>query len=155
MSEQPWVPGQQLASLTKTMTAERMRRYADALETCTHDSATPLVAEPNIHTDDEIARATGLPARVADGMVSTNWVSSLLADVAGDGYLSRGSLFTRYVKPIFVDERIEIVVTITDRNAVGDDYDKIFTEVSCLNPNGEVATGGRATFVVPRGYRSS
>lgn len=149
-----WLPGTEIASLTRTMTAERMRWYADALETCTHDSEVPVVAELNIHTDDDIARATGLPARVSDGMVSTNWVSTLLADLAGDGYLAHGSLFTRYVKPIFVDERIEVVIRVVERTPEPDGQERIHTEVSCTKEDGQVATGGRATFLVPEGHRS-
>jgi acyl dehydratase len=137
------------------MTAERMRWYADALETCTYDSELPIVAELNIHTDDDIARATGLPARVADGMVSTNWVSTLLADLAGDGYLAHGSLFTRYVKPIFVDERIEVVIRVLERTLESDDQERIHVEVACNKEDGQVATGGRASFLVPRGYRAN
>lgn len=149
-----WVPGAEVASLSRTMTAERMRWYADALETCSQDTDRPVVAELNIHTDDDIARESGLPARVADGMVSTNWVSTLLADAVGDGYLVHGSLFTRYVRPIFEDERIEVVVRVSERTSVGDGHDKIHAEVSCTKADGQVATGGRATFLVPEGYRS-
>ena len=74
-----------------------------------------MLAGPNIHTDDALARANGLPGRVADGMVSTNWISTLLTDAFGGRYLEGGSLRTRYVRPIFEDERIEVVVRITDR----------------------------------------
>jgi len=148
-----WVPGAELPSRTRTMTAERMRWYADALETCTHDTDRPIIAPLNIHTDDEIARASGLPARVADGMVSTNWISSMLADTFGDGYLGKGSLRTRYVKPIFEDERIEIVIRVTDRVPQGDGQDRILADVSCVKENGQVATGGSATILVPSEHR--
>jgi acyl dehydratase len=130
------------------MTAERMRWYADALETCTHDTDRPLVAAPNIHTDDEIARANGLPARISDGMVSTNWISSMLADAFGEDYLARGSLRTRYVRPIYEDERIEVVVRITGREQTDGGRRRLTAEVACLKPGGEVATGGSATILL-------
>jgi acyl dehydratase len=133
------------------MTAERMRWYADALETCTHDTDRPLVAAPNIHTDDEIARANGLPARVADGMVSTNWISSMLADAFGEDYLARGSLRTRYVRPIYEDDRIEVVVRVTGRESTGDGHHRLTADVACVKQDGEVATGGTATILLADG----
>ena len=49
-------------------------------------------------------------------MVSTNWISTLLTDAFGERYLEGGSLRTRYVRPIFEDDRIEVVVRITGTN---------------------------------------
>jgi acyl dehydratase len=127
------------------MTAERMRWYADALETASAGSSTPIIAEPNIHTDDALARANGLPARVADGMVSTNWIHSLLADTYGLSYLEGGSLRTRYVRPIFVDERIEVVVRVANRERDPDGGERLVADVQCVKADGQVATGGAAT----------
>jgi acyl dehydratase len=143
-----WQPGTALPTRTKVMTAERMRWYADALETCTGDGDLPVIAPLNIHTSDEIARANGLPARVSDGMVSTNWISTLLADEVGDGYLAGGSLRTRYVRPIFEDDRIEVVVRVTERTSVAEGRARVTAEVACVKPDGQVATGGTATFIV-------
>jgi acyl dehydratase len=131
------------------MTAERMRWYADALDTCSQDSDHPLIAPPNIHTDDEIARANGLPGRVADGMISTNWISSLLADTFGEAYLARGSLRTRYVRPIFEDERIEVTVRIVSREATEGSAEELIADVACTKADGQVATGGSATILLP------
>jgi hypothetical protein len=146
-----WTPGTELPRLARTMTAERMRWYSDALHTVTAAASEPLLAGPNIHTDDEIARANGMPSRVADGMVSTNWISSLLTDAYGDGYLRGGSLRTRYVRPIYEDERIEVVVRVTKRTGTGGDPDRLVAEVVCVKEDGEVATAGVATVVVGEG----
>jgi MaoC dehydratase-like protein len=140
-----WLPGNELPRIVRTMSAERMRWYADALHTVEAGSTQPLVAPPNIHTDDEIARANGLPARVADGMVSTNWISTLLADTFGERYLEGGSLRTRYVRPIFVDERIEVVVRITEGESMSDGDPRLVAQVSCVKSDGVVATAGTAT----------
>jgi acyl dehydratase len=140
-----WLPGTELPRIVRTMSAERMRWYADALHTVEAGSGQPLVAPPNIHTDDEIARANGLPARVADGMVSTNWISTLLAETFGQCYLAGGSLRTRYVRPIFVDERIEVVVRISEGESPSDGDSRVVAEVSCVKSDGVVATAGTAT----------
>lgn len=161
-----WAPGMEVSCLTRTMTAERMRWYADALETISHAGSPFVIAAPNIHTDDEIARANGLPSRVADGMVSTNWVASALVARFGDGLLRGGTLQTRYVRPIFVDDHIEVVARVV---RVEDDVDpegaaggggdggrdgmgvvRLSLDVSCVKSSGEVATAGAATLLVPR-----
>jgi acyl dehydratase len=126
-----------------------MRWYADALHTVAALSAEPLIAEPNIHTDDDLARANGLRARVADGMVSTNWISSLLAEAYGMHYLEGGTLRTRYVRPIYLDERIEVVVRVTAREEDPRGGERLVADVQCIKEDGEVATGGVATIRVP------
>ncbi len=136
-------PGFELPRLRRTMTEERMRWYSDALHTVTEAAAVPLSSGANIHTDDAVARANGLPGRVADGMISTNWISGLLAEAYGDDYLARGSLRTRYVRPIFVDDRIEVVVRISSREETPDGT-WLLADVSCLKATGEVATAGQA-----------
>jgi acyl dehydratase len=132
------------------MTPERMRWYADVLETVSAGSSIPIVAEPNIHTDDDLARANGLPARVADGMVSTNWIQSVLVDTYGINFLEGGSLRTRYVRPIFVDERIEVIAQVTGRERHGDTGERLVLDVRCVKGDGQLATGGTATVRVPR-----
>jgi len=131
------------------MTAERMRWYADAMETVSSGADHPIIAEPNIHTDDDFARTNGLPGRVADGMVSTNWISSLLTDAFGERYLEGGSLRTRYVRPIFEDDRLEVVVRITGREVAEDDVERLLIDVACIKSDGQVATGGTATVRAP------
>jgi hypothetical protein len=143
-----WTPGTELPRFARTMTAERMRWYADALATVEEGASTPIVALPNIHTDDDLARANGLKSRIADGMVSTNWISTLLADTFGEHYLEGGSLRTRYVRPIFEDERIEVVVKITDRTSMPEGGEVLLADVACVKADGEVATGGAATIRV-------
>jgi acyl dehydratase len=131
------------------MNAERMRWYSDALETVALRSAEPILAKPNIHTHDGLARANGLPARVADGMVSTNWISSLLTEFYGMNYLEGGSLRTRYVRPIYVDDRIEVVVRVTARQLAPEGHEQLVAEVTCVKGDREVATAGIATVRVP------
>jgi 3-hydroxybutyryl-CoA dehydratase len=140
-----WVPGEVLPPLVRSMTAERMRWYCDALETALAATDTVVRAGPNIHTDDGLARANGLPGRVADGMISTNWVSTLLVDTFGDAVWDGGSLRTRYVRPVFEDEQITTVVTVRNVEPVGGGRRRLTAEVSCTNDRGEPCTVGEAT----------
>jgi 3-hydroxybutyryl-CoA dehydratase len=140
-----WAPGTEIRRPARTMTAARMRWYADALHTLVANSQEPLVAGPSIHTDDTVADANGLPSRVADGMISTNWVSSALTEAFGEGYLKGGTLRTRYVRPIFEDERIEVVIRVTGRRTDDDGVERVDADVACLKADGTVATSGTAS----------
>lgn len=137
-----WTPGQEVHRMQRTMTAERMRWYADAIETSL--AGHPVTAAPNIHTDDEVARASGLPGRVADGMVSTNWLSSILVETFGDAFLRGGSLRTRYRRPITEDALVDTVVRV---RGIGEQSDgrQLMLDVWCETPDGERRTVGEAS----------
>jgi len=145
-----WETGTQIVKRSRVMTAERMRWYADALESCAQDDGQAVIAPLNIHTSDEIARDNGLPARVSDGMVSTNWISTALTDVFGDSYLATGSLLTRFRRPILVDEKIDIQITVRAAEATPEGETFLTLDVACVKSDGEVATAGNATVVLGR-----
>jgi hypothetical protein len=140
-----WLPGQVLPPLVRSMTAARMRWYCDALETALAASDEVVRAGPNIHTDDGLARANGLPGRVADGMITTNWVSSMLFDSFGDAIVKGGSLRTKYIRPVFEDERITAVVTVRTIEPLADGRRLLTADVSCTNEGGQACTVGEAT----------
>ena len=82
-------------------------------------------------------------------MVSTNWIHSILAGTYGLNFLEGGSLRTRYVRPIFEDECIEIVVRLTAREPDPDGGELLVADVQCVKSDGQVATGGIATVRIP------
>src|ERR1700730_9632279 len=140
-----WLPGQVLPPLVRSMTAARMRWYCDALETALAASEEVVRAGPSIHTDDALARANGLPGRVADGMITTNWVSSMLFDRFGDAILHGGSLRTKYIRPVFEDERITATVTVRTVERLADGRRLLTADVTCTNHRGQACTVGGAT----------
>jgi len=140
-----WLPGEVLPPLVRSMTAARMRWYCDALETALAASDEVVRSGANIHTDDGLARANGLPGRVADGMITTNWVSTVLFDSFGDAVLNGGSLRTKYIRPVFEDERITAVVTVRTVEPLADGGRRLTADVSCTNDRGQPCTVGEAT----------
>jgi 3-hydroxybutyryl-CoA dehydratase len=129
------------------MTAERMRWHCDGLESALADRL--VVAGPNIHTDDQFARANGLPGRVADGMISTNWLSNILLGAFGDAYLAGGRLRTRYRRPVFVDVPLSAVVRVAELRPGPDGERELVAEVFCETPDGERVTEGEAAVPLP------
>ena len=76
---------------------------------------------PNIHTDPEFARSVGLPDVIADGSQTTSEIARYLTEFFGDGYLAGGTLFTKYVKPVFPGNRLSIDLEIVDRSKEEED----------------------------------
>jgi acyl dehydratase len=129
------------------MTAERMRWHCEGLESALAGRLVTVGA--TIHTDDEFARANGLPGRVADGMISTNWLSGILLEAFGDAYLIGGSLRTRYRRPVFADTPLTGVVQVAERRPGPDSGDRLVAAVWCETPDGERVTEGEASVPLP------
>ena len=139
-----WTVGDELAPITRRMTRERMRWYADALLGTSEPEPAPMIAEANVHTDDEFAKGEGLSGIISDGMISTNWISSVLLSGFGRAYLERGRLQTKFIKPIFEDQVITaraLVLAVSE----GDHGLDVELEVWCEDERGQKCTVGSAT----------
>jgi acyl dehydratase len=66
-------PGQTLPALTKHVTVEQIRRYAEA-----SGDRNP------IHLDETFARAAGLPGVIAHGMLTMAFANQMVTDWLGD-----------------------------------------------------------------------
>lgn len=120
-----------------------MRWYCDALETAASQSGEFIIAEPTIHTDAGYARAQGLPGIIADGMLSTNYISSLLYRHFGLNYLCGGELLTKFIRPVYEDDVVQAHAVVTGAGADGYALD-----VWVQTADGQKVTVGTATVPV-------
>ncbi|MBI2847109.1 MAG: MaoC family dehydratase [Chloroflexi bacterium] len=134
--------GYELPTLTRTMTQELMTKYGDGILSVSAGKFTPYGV--NIHTDAEYAKSQGLPAPVADGMVSTCWLSEMLTDFFGEGFLVGGRLLNKYIKLVFAGDVLTMKATITKKEQVGSAV-RYEMDVACVNQKGEPVTVGTAT----------
>jgi 3-hydroxybutyryl-CoA dehydratase len=81
----------------RAITVERVRWYGDGLVTAAVGGVTQVGS--NVHTDEAYAREQGLSSAVADGMLATNWISSMLLARFGPSFLTGGELRTKYIRP--------------------------------------------------------
>lgn len=133
---------------SRLMSRERMRWYCDALETTALGTGEFVIAEPTIHSDDDFALNNGLPGIIADGMISTNWISSMLVAAFGNRYIARGELHTKFIRPIYEDEMIEtkgVVRSVENESDAGEVY---VLDVWCQTASGEKCTVGVARIPV-------
>ena len=131
------------------MSRERMRWYVDGQPTIAADDGRIHTQPPTIHDDDDYARKQGLPGIIADGMISTNWIQSLLIDVFGAEVASRSRLRTRYVAPIYEDHVILTCIRVKSVTADATGANNYDLEVWCEDAAGKTDTTGEAQVCAP------
>ncbi|HWC03287.1 MAG TPA: MaoC family dehydratase [Methylomirabilota bacterium] len=90
--------GAEITGPARRMTAERIEWYDSAMLSAARGELAQVGS--NIHTDEAYARSQGLPAVIADGMIMTNWISSMLVEHFGLSYVERSELRTKFIKPV-------------------------------------------------------
>lgn len=145
MSAPRLTPGTTVTAPFRAMTRERMRWYVDAQPTIAADDGRIHTQEPTIHDDDDYARAQGLPGIIADGMVSTNWLQGLLIDVFGPGVTGRSRLRTKYIAPVYENDRIRPVLEVLSCVEEAGGATAVACKVWCEDDGGRIVTVGEAT----------
>jgi hypothetical protein len=135
--------GAELTGPARTMTMERTGWYSMGM--LAGGTGERQSVQHNIHTDHEYARQQGLPAAIADGMHSTNWLSALLTGHFGPHYIIRGSLRTKYIRPVLVDAVLTPRAVVTAREDLGADGVLYRLDVWCEDEHGTKLTVGEAT----------
>ncbi len=138
--------GTVLRSAPRQMTRERMRRYVDVQDTVAYDDGRIHAQPPTIHDDDEYAKSQGLPGIIADGMVSTNWILSLLLDVFGQDVTRKGKLRTKYILPIYEDQTVISFAEVKSVERTSDDETTYFMDVWCEADGKKVTVGESVVF---------
>ena len=101
----PTATGPELASLTKTIDERRCWMFSGP--------------ERTYHTDREQAKKLGFPSIVVQGMMSTCFVSQLMQDHFGEGWLRGGRMSTKLINVLWVDETVTIHGRIRDEEREG------------------------------------
>jgi acyl dehydratase len=141
-NSQPLPVGTRIAGPVRVMTAERIEWYDSAMLSAAKGELARVTV--NIHTDENYAKAQGLPAIIADGMISTNWCSEMLIEHFGMDYVERGELRTRFIKPTFLGVTVSVRGMVT--SAVPKEGGVILytLDVWCEDENGLKLTVGDA-----------
>jgi hypothetical protein len=133
----------------RTMTRERMRWYVDIQDTVYYDDGRIHPQAPTIHDDEDYAREQGLRGIIADGMISTNWIMSLLIDVFGDGILEHGGLRTKYIAPVYEDQSLVTCARVASVAQEPEGSVVYHLDVWCEDDTGRKYTVGDATVYAP------
>ncbi len=132
----------ELTPIVRTLTQERMTAYSE-------DSANALRGK-SIHTEPAAAMARGYGATVAQGLMSADYISELMAGVFAQGWFIGGRLSLAFVKPALCGETLTANGRLIQRSDEGA-FMRDAYEVWCENARGEAVTVGTASGLLPPG----
>ena len=93
--------GQALPSLVKDVSQRRIDVYSG-------------VRPRSIHSDEAWARQKGFRTCLAQGMMSTAYVSQLMVKLLGPGFARGGTLSMAFIKPVYAGDVLTAVSTVVD-----------------------------------------
>ncbi len=138
--------GSLLPTRELVVTPERVQWYGDGMHTAA--TGQRRRAGQNIHTDAEYAKGQGLTTAIADGMMSTAWISSMLLEAFGRDYLERGELRTKYIKTTDVGITLKVLGRVRERDEQADGSIRFVLDVWTEDKTGVKLTDGDAVIYV-------
>lgn len=130
--------GAEFAGRTKTVTAYRTLQFSGEWP---RGDSWPAV---NVHTDDEFAVKCGLPARAASGAMLQGYLTELLTDLFGEGWLSGGTPDMKFIAIVRIDALVTSFATVVSKEEDGERT--IFNlDVRCETGDGTLVGVGTAT----------
>ena len=97
----------------------------------------------NIHTDDEVARRAGLPRAVATGRHPVSFITELMVDHLGMGFITGGAVEVSFVKLIFPGDVLTLRAVLKEKTPDEGATQYLF-DVSLTNQDGGAVTVGTA-----------
>jgi acyl dehydratase len=122
---------QTLPSLVKEISQRKIDAYS-------------VVRARSIHTDESWARAKGFRAPLAQGMMSTAYVSEMMTRFLGAGFVKGGTISMAFVKPVFAGDRLTVHGVVKDRQPEKGGT-RVTVEVWCVNQGGQTTAIGTAS----------
>jgi 3-hydroxybutyryl-CoA dehydratase len=127
----PITIGQVLPSLTKEIVQRKIDAYSG-------------VKPRSIHTDEAWAREKGFRAPLAQAMMSTAYVSELMTQLLGAGFVKGGTMAMTFIKPVYAGERLTVHGVVTDVRPE-DGATRVVVDVWCEDQEGDKTAVGTAS----------
>jgi acyl dehydratase len=123
--------GRELPALRKEPTQRRIDVYSG-------------VRPRSIHTDPSWAHAKGFRTTLAQGMMSTAYVSEMMTRLLGAGFVKGGTLSMAFLKPVYAGDRLTVHGVVKETRPEGAGT-RVVVEVWCQNQHGEKTAAGTAS----------
>jgi len=102
------------------------------------------VRPKSIHTDAEWAKKKGFAAPLAQGLMSTAYVSQMMVDLLGEGFVRGGKLNVAFIKPVLAGDTLTMHGAVKSKEAEGDKV-RVTVEFWCESQRGEKTLVGTAS----------
>jgi acyl dehydratase len=126
--------GQELPVLVKDVGQRKIDTYS-------------TVRARSIHTDEAWARAKGFKAPLAQGMMSTAYVSEMMTCFLGAGFVKGGTMSMAFIRPVYAGDRLTVHGVVKDKRAEGA-ATRVVVDVRCVNQDGETTAVGTASGLI-------
>jgi acyl dehydratase len=123
--------GQVLPTLVKDVGQRKIDAYS-------------IVRARSIHTDEAWARAKGFKAPLAQGMMSTAYVSEMMTAFLGAGFVKGGTMSMAFIKPVYAGDRLTVHGVVKEKRAEGA-ATRVVVDVWCENQDGGTTAVGTAS----------
>jgi acyl dehydratase len=123
--------GRDLPSLVKDVTQRRIDAYSG-------------VKPRSIHSDEAWARQKGFRTCLAQGMMSTAYMSQMMVKLLGPGFARGGTMSMAFIKPVYAGDRLTVRGMIKDKRP-DNGATRVVVEVWVENQHGEKTAVGHAT----------
>lgn len=128
------VVGQELPPLEKELTQRHIDAYSG-------------VRTRSIHTDEAWARQKGFRTTLAQGMMSTAYVSEMLTRLLGAGFIRGGTMSVAFVQPVYAGDRLTVRGVVKELRAENG-ATRVVLDVWCENQHGHQTAVGTASGLV-------
>jgi acyl dehydratase len=124
--------GQELPTLSKTISQRMIDCYSG-------------VRPRSIHTDPDWARQKGFRAPLAQGMMSTAYVSEMMVALLGEGFVQGGRMAVKFIKPVYAGDTLTVYGVVRDKTPDEQGRIRVAVEVWCENEEGVKTMVGEAS----------
>jgi acyl dehydratase len=98
----------------------------------------------SIHTDAEWAKKKGFAAPLAQGMMSTAYVSQMMVQFLGEGFVKGGRISVAFIKPVMAGDTLTMHGAVKSKDAEGAQT-RVTVEFWCENQQGVKTMVGNAS----------
>lgn len=123
--------GQVLPALSRTIRQRQIDIYS---------GVQPL----SIHTDETWAQAKGFATTIAQGMMSTAYVSTLMTTAIGEGFVAGGRMDARFLLPVLCGDTLAVTGTVAGFSRE-EDRVRVHVTVAAHNQSGEQTMAGTSS----------
>jgi acyl dehydratase len=102
------------------------------------------VRPKSIHTDAEWAKKKGFAAPLAQGLMSTAYVSQMMVDFLGEGFVKGGRINASFIKPVLAGDTLTMHGAVKSKDTEGAQT-RVTVEFWCENQQGVKTMVGTAS----------
>lgn len=98
----------------------------------------------SIHTDPEYARTKGFKGALVQAMMSTAYVSQMMTERFGEGFVKGGRINVAFTKPVYAGDTLTVHGRVKSRETEGQ-RTRVTVDVWCENEDGVMTMAGTAS----------